>query len=177
MEAGDSSVCNSQYEIKLFKAAFSVAFHGLLRIDELAINNGCSRHVLLISNLAICNENLKLKFSSSKTDQLREGSELILQRRQEHVDCTWSLVIEYINSRRPLCEQLYCQFDGIPLARTQFGVILKKCLLIIEIDPKRYSSHSFRIGAATNLAVDEASDGVIRIINKGNNKITELRTI
>jgi hypothetical protein len=34
------SACTSQYETKLFKAAFSVAFHGLLRIGELAINNG-----------------------------------------------------------------------------------------------------------------------------------------
>jgi hypothetical protein len=33
------SVCNSQYETKLFKAAFSVAFHGLLRIGEFSINN------------------------------------------------------------------------------------------------------------------------------------------
>ena len=112
------SVCNSQYETKLFKAAFSVAFHGLLRIGELAINNGCSRHVLLISNLVISNDHLKLKLSSSKTDQLREGSQLILQRRQGHVDCPWSLVTEYINSRQPLCEQLFCYFDGTPLTRT-----------------------------------------------------------
>jgi len=97
------SLCNFQYQTKLFKAAFSVAFHCLLRIDELAINNGCSRHLLLISNLAISNDHLKLKLSSSKTDQLREGSELILHRRQGHVDCPWSLVIEYINSRKPLC--------------------------------------------------------------------------
>jgi hypothetical protein len=62
------SVCNYQYEIKLFKAAFLVAFHGLLRIGELALNNGCSRHVLLISNLAISNNHLKLKLSLSKTD-------------------------------------------------------------------------------------------------------------
>ena len=34
------SVCNSQYEIKLLTAAFSLTFHGLLRIGELAINNG-----------------------------------------------------------------------------------------------------------------------------------------
>ena len=63
------SVCNSQYETKLFKAVFSVAFHGLLRIGELAINNGCSRHVLLISNLAISNDHLKLKLPSSKTER------------------------------------------------------------------------------------------------------------
>jgi hypothetical protein len=42
------SVCNSQYVNKLLKAAFSVAFHCLLRIDELAIHNGYSRHVLLL---------------------------------------------------------------------------------------------------------------------------------
>jgi hypothetical protein len=160
------SVCNLQYVNKLFKAAFSVAFHCLLRIDELAINNGCSRHVLLISNLAISNDHLKLKLSSSKTDQLHEGSELILQRRQGHVDYPWSLVIEYINSRQPLCGQLYCHVNGTPLTRTQFVFILKKCLLIIGIDSKRYSSHSFRIGAATNLAVDEASDGVIRNVGR-----------
>jgi hypothetical protein len=104
--------------------------------------------------------------SSSKTDQLHEGSELILQRRQGHVDYPWSLVIEYINSRQPLCGQLYCHVNGTPLTRTQFVFILKKCLLIIGIDSKRYSSHSFRIGAATNLAVDEASDGVIRNVGR-----------
>ena len=91
---------------------------------------------------------------------------MILQRRQGHVDCKWSLIIEYINSRQPLCEQLFCHFDGTPLTRTQFVFILKKCLLIIEIDPKRYSSHTFRIGAATNLAVDGASAGVIRNVGR-----------
>ena len=89
-----------------------------------------------------------------------------MQRRQGHVDCKWSLVIEYINYRQPLCEQLLCHFDGTPLTRPQFVFILKICLLIIEIDPKRCSSHSFWIGAATHLAVDGASGGVIRNVGR-----------
>lgn len=44
-------VCNSNYEIGLFQTAFSVAYHGLLRIGEIA-HSGChSRHVIRISDV------------------------------------------------------------------------------------------------------------------------------
>lgn len=41
-----SFLCVSQYERKLFSAAFSVAYHGLLRVGEIAVNGIHSRHVM-----------------------------------------------------------------------------------------------------------------------------------
>jgi hypothetical protein len=46
-------VCVSQYERKLFSAAFSVAYHGLLRVGEIAFSGIHSRHVIAISNVSI----------------------------------------------------------------------------------------------------------------------------
>ena len=55
-----TTVCKSSYEVNLFKAAFSLAFHGLFRVGELTVSNGMCRHVLLMSNLSILNNHLKV---------------------------------------------------------------------------------------------------------------------
>ena len=67
----------------------------------------------------------------------------------------------YLEGRPPIPGPLFCHFDGSPLTRYQFVVILKKTLLRVGDTYKCYSSHSFRIGCATNLSIEGVSDSVI----------------
>lgn len=156
-----SCVCKSQYELCLFRAAFSLAFHGLFRIGELAVSNNIQTHTLLNSNIAIFDGFLKIDIISSKTDQARSGTTVFIHSANDLSICPVHLVKDFIKSRPPVSGPLFCHFDGSPLSRNQFVTLLKKSLSMSGIPNNRYSSHSFRIGMATTLSAEGVSDGEI----------------
>ena len=60
-------ICNSLYESKLFSAAFSLAFHGMLRVGELGqTGNKQSGHSLNIEDINIQQHCLLLLLKTSK---------------------------------------------------------------------------------------------------------------
>jgi hypothetical protein len=62
--------CNSLYESKLFSASFSLAFHGMLRVRELAqTGNKQSGNSLNIEDINIQQNCLLLLLKTSKSDQ------------------------------------------------------------------------------------------------------------
>lgn len=44
---------------------------------------------------------------------------------------------------------LFCHFDKSPLTKYQFNAVIKKALSVCGLQGLRFTSHSFRIGAAT----------------------------
>jgi hypothetical protein len=60
----------------------------------------------------------------------------------------------YLKGRPSVQGPLFCHLDGKSLTRYQFVSILKKALNWACISDKGFSSHSFRIGAATSLAME-----------------------
>jgi hypothetical protein len=142
-----TTVCKSSNEVNLFKAAFALAFPGLFRVGELTVSNGMCRHVLLMSNLSILNNHLKVDICSSKTDQYGKGK--------------FKLVNEYIKVRPLIQGPLFCHYHGSSLSRYQFVAVLKKALMSVNIPCNRFSSHSFRIKAATSLSMEGISDSHI----------------
>lgn len=154
-------VCNSNYEIGLFQTAFSVAYHGLLRIGEIA-HSGChSRHVIRISDVFFIEWSLQVRVVSSKNYQSGIGYLILLQPQPNPEICPCGLMRSYLEGRPPLPGPLFCHFDGSPLTRYQFVIFLKKTLLRVGVNYKCYSSHSFCIGCATNLSIEGVSDLVI----------------
>lgn len=145
-------VCHSKYEETLFKSAFSLAFHGLLRIGELANSNGEKRHVLQTSDISFEGNTLKVHLHSSKTDQLGQGSLIKLQPQNDSEICPCVLIKDYILCRPINPGPLFCHFNGSAITRYQFVSVLKKALSACGVDTRRYSSHSLRIGMASTLA-------------------------
>ena len=47
--------CSSQYEACMFSTAFSLAFHGLLRVSEIAASNGLKGNVLSFNDISLSN--------------------------------------------------------------------------------------------------------------------------
>jgi hypothetical protein len=94
-----TTVCKSSYEVNLFKAAFSLAFHELFRVGELTVSNGMCRHVLLLLNLSILNNHLKIVICSSKTDQYGKGTTMLIPSQIDQSICPLKLVNEYIKVR------------------------------------------------------------------------------
>lgn len=67
------SICKSDYETRLFRAAFSLSFHGFFRIGEIPANNHGVRHTLLLQNVNFSNSVLSVRLFISKTDQFGRG--------------------------------------------------------------------------------------------------------
>lgn len=153
-------VCKSSYEAILFKSAFSLAFHGLFRIGEITVNTHRAQHTVMFKNVTIKDSLLSLRLSSSKTDQTGKGVTILIKSLGND-NCPVILLKQFLDIRPCKEGTLFCHFDGSDLTRYQFVSVLKKALSTINIDPDRFSSHSFRIGAATSLSMRGVPDDVI----------------
>lgn len=152
-----SSVCSSQYESVMFKAAFSLAFHAFLRVGEFtaASKSDTSGRALKISDITFSNtnENLTLRIRESKTDQRGYTSTLFLTSMRNKNMCPVSSLKSYVSMRPTQSNsQLFIHYNGSPLTRYQFCSVLKKSLIFCKVNTGCYRSHSFRIGAATESA-------------------------
>lgn len=144
-------VCTSLYESKMFSAAFTLAFHGFLRVGEITLHrNNCDR-VLSVHDIKIeqMDKLLKVHIRYSKTDQSGQGTVIKIIGSGDAI-CPFKCMTEYL-ACRPRCfdGQLFKHFNGQALTRYQFSAVLKKALSFIGIEYSNYKSHSFRIGAAT----------------------------
>lgn len=152
------AVCINSYEAILFKASFSLSFYALLRISEFAQSNGQMKHTMSFSDISFPGDCLKLRIPSSKTDQQGLGTYLQIGKQANHDICPVRLMQKFLKSRPQFQGPLFCHFDGKPLTRYQVVSVLKRAITYLGIDENRYSSHSFRIGAATSLSMQGISD-------------------
>lgn len=164
------SVCSSSYESCMFSASFSLAFYALLRVSEIAVDK-CqdeSGHALNFSDANIqLSKNtyeLNLKVCSSKTDQRSKSVTIILRGQTDLEICPIMLIQAYLKVRCTsvgCSNKLFVHFNGKPMTKYQFRSVLKKCLIFCDI-PLYITSHSFRIGGATELAKKGVPDEVIK---------------
>jgi site-specific recombinase XerD len=137
----------------LFSAAFTLAFHAMLRIGELAqTGNKQSGHSLNIEDINIEQNCLLLLLKTSKTDQFGLDKKLCISALDNKVVCPVQTMYIYLQDRSKLHGQLFCHFYGTPLTRFQFSAILKKALNVLGVKNANCKSHSFRIGMATTYA-------------------------
>ena len=61
---------------------------------------------------------------------------------------------------------LFCHTNGTPLTRYQFGAVLTKSIQALGLKSEAYRSHSFRIGAASWLAVKGVPDETIKKLGR-----------
>lgn len=149
------NVCSNEYETRLFTAAYCLAFFGFLRVSELvATNRSNTGFVIMKSDIIIdgSGESLLLVIRHSKNDQHGHGAQLKLCRTGTQI-CPVLSVQRFLLQRPFINGPLLCHLDGAPLTRYQFSAILKRCLSRLGLQYDRYTSHSFRIGAATAAAV------------------------
>lgn len=158
------SVCANAYETKLFTAAYCLAFFAFLRIGELAVGNKkCISHVIAGSDVSLApsGSSFNLIIRSSKTDQYGHGARLKVSCTGASI-CPVTSMSQFLSQRPPVKGPLFCHLNGYPLTRYQFTCILKKCLRKLQLDYESYTSHSFRIGAATTAAMAGCSTDTIK---------------
>ncbi|XP_071109178.1 integrase/recombinase xerD homolog [Haliotis cracherodii] len=156
-----TQVCSSSYEVCLFRAVYCKAFFGFFRVSELVQTKmsqpGCS-----INNVSISGETEKatIHLPHSKgghgwpSDQRGYGNSVGIEVTPGKSTCPVAALKAYLNVRPSGPVPAFIHFDQSPLTRYQFQAVLKKALALSSIGTESYSSHSFRIGAATTAAIN-----------------------
>ncbi|XP_071123182.1 uncharacterized protein [Mytilus edulis] len=158
-------ICYSVYETCLFKASFSVAFFGFLRVGEIAKSNFNENHIVKRSNITFGNNSgsLYIVVPSSKTDQLGNSVTIVLERYKISSICPVQLMSDYIAMRHKDDGHLFCHANMKTLTRYQFSNILKKTLAFLGHNPSEFNTHSLRIGAATQSFLDGLDENSIKL--------------
>jgi hypothetical protein len=101
----------------------------------------------------------------SKTNQ--DGKKVVIEIFPlDSIVCPVKALTSYLSNRPTVPSILLCHKDNSPLTRYQFGAVLTKTLQALNIDTLGYKSHSFRIGAASWLALQGTSHDRIKKLGR-----------
>ncbi len=164
-----TSICRSTFEFLLFRAAFLMAFFGFLRVGEYAAASkhaDCSR-ILALDDIKVVDSNsVQVRVRYSKTDQRGISSVIKLDSSTNVSLCPVNALVQYLAVRSPQQGPLFIHFNKEPLTYFQVNYMLKKAIRTIGLTPGNFSSHSFRIGAATAASMGGLSDEKIKELGR-----------
>ena len=132
-------------EQRMLWAAFTMAFYGFLRVSELTS--------LKWSNISISADHISITIPQSKTDPFRRGCTIRIYHTKSST-CPYHALEHYqklIGEVTP-SNPLYEAGRFHPLSCTAVTNSLRQLLKQVGLNYTQYSSHSFRIGAATTAA-------------------------
>lgn len=161
------STCSSIYEVQLFKAAYLLAVFAFLRVSEFTSykKHGDNSRVLAIDDLRVHGQKSKdllVRIRFSKTDQKGAVSEIKVESSSHPCLCPVKAMEGFLAIRPPFAGPLFVHFSGEPMTSFQFSHMLKKGITLLGLTPSSFSSHSFRIGAATSAALGGFTEGAIK---------------
>lgn len=157
-------ICFNSYEAQMFASAFSLAFFAFLRVGEFTVTSGIQiENIIAASDVSLDQRSgvVHLHLRHSKTDQSNKGTTVIIPRVGGPLCPVYNLE-NYLKIRPTINGPLFCHYGGGPLTRYQFTALLNKTLKVIGIGTERYTSHSFRIGAATTAVVAGCSQDEVK---------------
>ena len=149
-------------------AASTPAFFGFLRSSEFVSNTTKSFNqetILLNTDITISSQYATVRIKQSKTDPFRQGCNIKLYPTYSTI-CPVQALQQYISHRTPITGPLFIYADGSNLTRRRLNKFLK-LTLPIQIDSP-FSSHSFRIGAATTAATGGLPHWMIQKLGRWN---------
>lgn len=95
---------------------------------------------------------LRIFIRRSKTDQLGKGIWINLYACSSSPICPVHLLSKYYSIRPCMYDNFFIHESGSPLTKYQFNCVFKRCLEQLNLQNSHLTSHSFRIGAATEAA-------------------------
>lgn len=160
-------VCLSEYESKLFKAAFILSFFGFLRVGELAYTTAANAdRPLKRGDIQVLQGSrgsyLQVVIRFSKTDQCGRSVVLHIKSLPDSHLCPVKAIENYSTLRPFGAENFFCHMNGTPLTAYQFSAVLGKAIRFLGIPSVQFKSHSFRIGACTTACMNGVSHEVIQ---------------
>lgn len=159
----------SPFDAALFKAAFSLAFFGLLRVSEFTCPSSsqfsAQCHLGLQDIVFDSARQLMLvRIKVSKTDPFRAGA-VVRIASSRHPLCATQAMSSFLRLRRPLGPgPLFILSNGQFLTRHHIVQLL--ALAFPEVPQGALGSHSFRIGGASMLCALGVPDATIQILGR-----------
>ena len=150
------TVTKSVFDSQMFRSACSLAFSAFLRVSEFTCSSAACHHkkCLMFSSIEVTDSKLSVLLSRSKSNQFGPGQRLLISRSSSGI-CPVREFKKYSRLRRmsmPVSRPAYVLSDGSYLTPSTFNRVVKSCLQGMP-EAHRYSSHSFRIGAASTARV------------------------
>ena len=153
------------YLRQLFKAMYSVAFFGLMRLGE--ITQDSNKQVpLTIDQIQFTSSSVLLSIRKFKHNLSLKPVQLVLPAQKDKSICPVNQLKKYLKLRGNSPGPLFRYIDGVPISRKFFTVNLKSALQFCDLNTDLYKSHSFRIGSASYYAKNGFSDSQIRIMGR-----------
>ncbi len=159
-------------DIVMVWAACCLAFFGFLRVGEFTVPGDAGYEPTVhLSRTDIHVDatrqphTLRVDIKQSKTDPFRKGISLFLGSTGKGL-CPVEAMQGYLRGRGRTEGPLFRYKDGRPLTRQRFIRTVRRGLTVAKVPVEGYSSHSFRIGAATAAAAEGVSDAVIKTLGR-----------
>ena len=171
-------ICLSSYEAKLFRAAYSLAYFGLMRVSELAYTNALQAdRPLFYSDITITGRATAMLISIriSKTNQRGPATTIKIPGLCNNELCPVKAMQDFLKFRPSGSQHKYllCHSNGSPLTRSQFSGVLVKSVRALGLPTHIYTPHSFRIGRASVLAAEGVSHEDIKTLGRWKSSVYE----
>ncbi|XP_033369801.1 uncharacterized protein LOC107202702 [Parus major] len=146
------SVCITHYECLLFRALFTVAFFGALRIGEMVAKhrNVLQPELLYLSDIQLMARKVLLFLPYSPVDQERHVISLALSG--EPWVCPVLALRSYLTARSQQEGPLFVHSDLRSVTKREFLAVLRCALSLLGLCPEQFGVHSFWMGTAVTAA-------------------------
>ena len=159
----------SPLDRRMLSAAFTLAFHGFLRVSEFTMPPHTRFNPRLhpsTSHVELHRRYYTFYLPHSKTDQLHRGYTIRLTGATPVTMCPVRHMRAYLRTRPSMQGPLFTFSDGRPLTRHLCLHYLRSSLRYLGRNPEDFNTHSFRIGAATTAAHKGASEATIQHLGR-----------
>ena len=111
-------------------------------------------------------DSLVVKLKKFKTDQFKRGFSVVLARSDSQI-CPVSALLAYLHLRGPSQGPLFLFQNGTVLTRVKFSKLVCETVLAAGWSGN-FTSHSFRVGAASTAASLGVPDYLIKALGRWN---------
>ena len=156
----------------MFWAACCLAFFGFLRCSEFTVPSAGFQSDVHLTPIDLLvdkkpfPDSLVVKLTKSKTDQLKRGFLVVLAHSVSQI-CPVSALLAYLHLQGPSQGPLILFQNGTVLTRVKFSKLVRETVLAAGWSGN-FTSHSFRIGAASTAASLGVPDYLIKALGRWN---------
>lgn len=164
-----SSFVKDHYQVLLFQSMFLLSFHAFLRVGEITITSVGTCNILHFQQVKLVSKSGKVTgieiFFKHFKHSKHETFTLFIKKQSSRF-CPVALLTQYLKLRPKVSGPLFIFQDKKPIRSSYFNTIVKSTILLINGSNCGYSSHSFRIGAATHCYQNGYSKETISIMGR-----------
>lgn len=156
--------CTTDFQKRLFKALFSLLYHACARVGELAKSGDNTSNIIQLDQIHIHHNKEKMSVDFRTYKHNDETALVYVYTNNQY--CPVQLIMSYLKLRGSTNGPLFIHGNGVPVTREEVAKALKDTLTLINYDPNKYNTHSFRIGRLCQAAENGASETQLRLLGR-----------